>query len=137
MKEMMPTLIFLCGIGQLGVLIASSITPFQLRWKTELAVLGKLHRQMYWVYAGYVVLAIIAFALLSLFNADELAGGSALARGVCAYIAVFWGIRLALQGVFDVREHLSKWWLKLGYLLLTVLFAGLTVVYGLAALRPW
>ncbi|HLQ76417.1 MAG TPA: hypothetical protein VK210_03630 [Terriglobia bacterium] len=137
MKEMMPTLIFLCGVGQLGVLIASSITPFQLRWKTELAVLGKLHRQMYWVYAGYVVLAIIAFALLSLFNADELAGGSALARGVCAYIAVFWGIRLALQGVFNVREHLSKWWLKLGYLLLTVLFAGLTVVYGLAALRPW
>ena len=133
----MPTLIFLCGLGQLGVLIASSITPYQLRWKKELAVLGKLHRQMYWVYAGYVVLAIIAFALLSLFNADELAGGGALARGVCAYIAVFWGVRLALQGVFDVREHLSTPWLKLGYFLLTVLFACLTVVYGLAALRPW
>jgi uncharacterized membrane protein YhaH (DUF805 family) len=119
------------------VLIASSITPYQLRWKPELAVLGKLDRQMYWVYAGYVVLAIISFALLSLFDADELASGSALASGVCTYIAVFWGVRLVLQGVFDVKEHLSTGWLKLGYFLLTVLFACLTVVYGLAALHPW
>src|SRR6185295_10408109 len=137
MKDILPQLILLGGVGQLGVLIASALVPFQLRWKTELAVLGKLHRQMHWVYGGYVVLAIVAFALLSIFNADELASGSRLARGVCAYISVFWGVRVALQGVFDVTEQLSTWWLKLGYHLLTVLFVGLTLVYGLAALWAW
>jgi hypothetical protein len=135
MQKMIPTLIFLAGIGQLGVLVASSIVPFQLKWKTELAVLSRLHRQMYWVYGGYVVLAILSFGLISLFNAAELASGSGLARGVCGYIAMFWGVRLALQGIFDVGEHLSTWWLRLGYHLLTLLFVCLTLLFGYVALR--
>jgi hypothetical protein len=49
---------------------------------------------------------------------------------------VFWGIRLALQWIFDVKEHLSNWWLKVGYYTLTILFAGFTLLYGFAALRP-
>ncbi len=136
MRELIPRLIFLAGAAQLCVLIASAIVPFQLRWKTELAVLSRLHRQMYWVYGGYVVLAIAAFGLISLLNAKELAGGSSLARSVCGYNAVFWGVRLVLQWIFDVQEHLSTWWLKLGYYALTVLFAGFTLLYGFLALRP-
>ncbi|HZS49167.1 MAG TPA: hypothetical protein VFC63_29130 [Blastocatellia bacterium] len=135
MKLSLVTLIYIAGAGQLFILIASSLVPFQLKWKTELAVLSRLHRQMYWVYGGYVVLSIIAFSLISLFNAKELASGSGLARGVCAYIAVFWGIRLGLQAIFDVKEHLSAWWLKLGYCGLTVLFAFFTILYGYIAIR--
>jgi hypothetical protein len=135
MRVWLPTLIFLAGLGQLGVLVASALVPFQLKWKTELAILSRLHRQMYWVYGGYVVLAIFAFGLISLFNASELASGSGLARGVCGYIAVFWGIRLALQWIFDVKEHLSAWWLRLGYYVLTILFASFTLLYGFSALQ--
>ena len=135
MTMTMTTLIYLAGAGQLCILIASSLVPFQLKWKTELSVLSRLHRQMYWVYGGYVVLSIIAFSLISLFNARELAAGGGLARFVCAYIAVFWGIRLVLQAVFDVKEHLNAWWLKLCYYFLTVLFACFTLLYGYAALR--
>ena len=133
--DVLARLIFIAGLAQLGVLIASAIVPFRLNWKTELSSLSRLHRQMYWVYGGYVVLSIVAFALLSILNARELALGSGLARGVCAYIAVFWGIRVALQGVFDAKEHLTAWWLKAGYHALTVLFASFTVVYAWAALR--
>jgi len=135
MRQMLPSLIFLAGIGQLGVLIASSLVPSQLNWKRDLAVLPRLHRQMYWVYGGYVVLSIIAFSLLSIFNAGELAGGSGLARGLCAYITVFWGVRLVLQVIFDVGEHLTTWWLRLGYHALTLLFVGFTIIYAIAALR--
>jgi hypothetical protein len=135
MQKVMPTLIFLAGAAQLCVLIASALVPFRLKWKTELAVLSRLHRQMYWIYGGYVVLAIVAFGLISLFNATELAAGGGLARGVCGYIAVFWGIRLALQFVLDVRDQLSTWWLRLGYYGLTVLFASFTLLYAFAALR--
>jgi len=45
---------------------------------------------------------------------------------------VFWGIRLVLQGIFDVKPHLTTWWLKLGYLILSLLFAAFTVIYGWA-----
>lgn len=129
-------LIFLAGIGQSGILIASSLVPFQLNWREELRCLSKLHRQMYWVYGGYVVLSIVAFAAISIMNARELASGSNLARGFCGYVAVFWGIRVVLQTVFDVKEHLTAWWLKAGYLLLTVMFAAFTMVYAWAALHP-
>jgi hypothetical protein len=134
MKQTIASLIFLAGAGQLLVLIASSLVPFRLKWKIHFAPLPRLHRQMYWVYGGYVVLAILAFGLISLLNATELAGGSGLARGVCGFIAVFWGVRIVLQFVFDVKEHLTTWWLKLGYHALTLLFLTFTFIYGFAAL---
>ena len=125
----------LAGAGQLCVLVASALVPFQLRWREELRVLSRLHRQMYWVYGGYVVLSIVAFGVISIANAEEIAGGSGLARAFCAYVAVFWGVRVILQGVFDVGEHLTAWWLKAGYALLTILFIALTGVYTWGALR--
>ena len=97
MEEALPNLLRAAGIGQLCVLIASALVPFRLNWREELRSLSRLHRQMYWVYGGYVVLSIVSFALLSILNARELAGGSGLARGFCLYVAVFWGIRLGLQ----------------------------------------
>jgi hypothetical protein len=72
-------------------------------------------------------------ALLSVYNAHELAAGSPLARGLCAYIAVFWAIRLGMQGVFDVKAHLTVWWTKAGYLAMTLLFVSFTVIYALAS----
>jgi hypothetical protein len=134
--EWLPSLIFLAGGAHLGILIASALVPFRLSWREELAVLKRLHRQMYWTYGGYVVLSIVAFAVISMFNAEELAAGSGLARAFCLYVAVFWGVRVGLQLVFDVKEHLTRWWLKAGYHLLTVLFLCFTLLYGWTALRP-
>jgi len=109
MDTTLTRLIFMAGVGQLSILIASSLVPFRLNWRQELQCLPRLHRQMYWVYGGYVVLSIVAFGALSIVHARELASGSGLARGFCAYVAVFWGIRLVLQAVFDVKAHLTAW----------------------------
>ena len=134
METMLAPLIFAAGLGQLGVLVLLPLVPITLGWQKELQVLPRLHRQMFWVYSGYVALSIAAFAVLSIFNARELASGSSLGRGVCAYVALFWGIRLGMQAVFDVKEHLTGSWLKVAYIGLTAMFAGLTIVYGWAAL---
>ena len=134
MDAMLTRLIFIAGFLQLSVLVASALVPLRLDWRTVFTALPKLHRQMYWVYGGYVVLAIIANGLVCVFNASELAAGSGLARGVCGYIAVFWGIRLSLQAVLDVNEHLKTWWLKAGYHMLTLLFASFTALFAWAAL---
>lgn len=128
-------LIRLAGAGQLGILVASALVPFRLDWKRDLASLPTLHRQMYWTYGGYVVLGIVALGTISLTCADELAGGGRLARAVCLYGAVFWGVRVCLQAVFDVRPHLTAWWLVAGYHALTVLFVFAAAVYGYAAAR--
>jgi len=137
MQTLLGRLIFMAGVGQLAVLIASALVPFRLNWRGELQCLSRLHRQMYWVYGGYIVLSIVAFAALSILNSRELASGSSLARGFCAYVAVFWGIRVGLQAVFDVKDHVTTRWLKAGYFVLTLMFAALTVVYTWAALSGW
>jgi hypothetical protein len=135
MNEHLPTIIYLAGGAQLCVLIASSLVPLRLQWKTSLAGLPRLHRQLYWTYGGYVVLAIIANGLVCIINADELASGTQLGRCVCAYIAIFWGVRLSLQTVLDVKEFLTAWWLRAGYYMLTLLFASFMAIFAFAALR--
>ena len=135
MSVTLAQLILLAGIGQLGVLIASALVPIRLNWRHEFQSLSELHRQMYWVYGGYVVMSIVAFALISIFNAHELAEGSCLARAFCLYVAIFWGVRLVLQGVLAVKPHLVTWWLKVGYHSLTVLFLFFTLLYGWAAVH--
>lgn len=135
MDVTLAAVIRLAGAGQFCVLVASALVPFRLNFKRDLAPLPTLHRQLYWTYGGYVVLGIVALGAISLTCADELAGGSRLGRAVCGYGAAFWGVRLALQAVFDVKPHLTAWWLVAGYHTLTALFVCLTAVYGYAAVR--
>lgn len=133
MRDYLPTLIFIAGLCHFGVLSAAALVPNRLNWKQELGKLPRLQRQMYWVYGGYVVLAIVAFGTMSVLLCGDLASGSVLARALCGYIAIFWGIRLVLQAIFDVRPHLTTWWLRLGYHSLSVVFLSFAVIYGLAA----
>jgi hypothetical protein len=53
---------------------------------------------------------------------------------ICGYIAVWWTVRLALQAVFDIKPYLTTSWMRLGYRMLTVVFAGLATVYAMASL---
>lgn len=136
MNEYLPQLIFFAGLGQWSVLIASALVPLRLDWRSGLQSLPRLHRQLYWVYGGYVVLGIIALGAICVFNAEELAGGGLLARCVSGYLAAFWGIRLSLQLVLDAKPFLTTWWLTAGYHVLTLLFASFTTIFIYAALRP-
>ncbi len=131
----LATAIFWAGIGQFSVLIASALVPVRLQWTTVLKPLPPLVRQLFWVYGGYVVLSIISLGAICVANATELASGSGLARSVCGYIAVFWGIRLSLQTVLSAKPFLTTWWLRAGYHLLTLVFVTLTGVFAWAALH--
>jgi len=131
----LPTAILFVGVGQLCVLVASSLVPLRLDWKRTLADLPPLVRQLFWVYGGYVVLSIISLGLICILNAQELAGGSLLARSFCAYGTLFWGIRLSLQPFLDAKPFLTTWWLHAGYHLLTLLFTSFTLVLGWAAIH--
>src|SRR5712671_311190 len=112
MRENLSNLIALAGVGQLLVLVASLQVPFRLNLAAQLSSLPRLLRQLFWVYGAYIVLAIVAFGAISLLHSRELASGSPLARAVCTYIALFWGIRVALIAVLDVHPYLNTVWLR-------------------------
>ncbi|MEX2216465.1 MAG: hypothetical protein WD768_20300 [Phycisphaeraceae bacterium] len=130
-------LILIAGLLHFGVLIASALVPQVLDWRSELARVSPLTRQLVWTHGLFIVLTIIAFGILSIVNASTLASGDFLARSLCGFIAIFWGARLALQYTwFDARPYLTTPVLRLGYHGLTFVFAYFSAVYGWAALRP-
>lgn len=131
----LSTLIFIAGIGQLCVLVASAMVPLRLEWNKVLAPLPPLVRQLFWVYGGYVVLSIISLGTICLLCSEELASGSRLARAFCAYAALFWGIRLSLQPFLQAKPFLTTWWLRGGYHVLTVLFTSFTLIFGWGAIH--
>ena len=136
MPSVPSELIFTAGLAHLLVLLAAAMVPFKLDWRGALGPLPPLHRQMYVVYGGYIILSIVAFAVISIVHAPQLAGGDGLARAVCLYMAVFWGVRLALQWVLAVKPYLTSTLDRLGYHALTMVFVFLTLTYTWAALGP-
>ena len=129
-------LIFLGGVFHLGILLASAAVPQALRWKDSLQGLDRLLRHLIWVHGAFIVLVIVGFGVLSLTLAPEMAAGTPLARGICAFIALFWASRLAVQlFLFDAKAHLKTTLLKVGYHGLTLVFMYQTLVYGMAALQ--
>jgi len=125
---MLAYLICIVGWLQLSVLAVSAYLPFKLKWKEEFKSLPKLHKQLYWVYGGYTVMAIIFNGVVCIFNSTALANGSTLSKFVCGYLAIFWGVRLCLQKVLDVEQFLTNDFLKYGYGFLTALFSIFTLI---------
>jgi hypothetical protein len=133
----LESFIFLGGILHFGILIASALTPNVLDWRRELAKLTPLSRQLIWVHGAFIVLVIIAFGVLTTCFSAELASGSVIARGMCAFIALFWAARLGVQFfVFDATDYLTTAFLRTGYHALTFVFAYLAIVFAIAAASP-
>lgn len=133
--SVMETLLFAAGLLHFSLLLASGLVPRVLDWNRELEKLPELFRQLIWVHGAYIVLMIIGFGAVSVVLPGELAAGSVLARGVCGFIALFWGGRLAVQLLyFRPGAYLNTAFLRIGYNALTVLFVYFTAVYGVSAL---
>ena len=131
----LQTLLLLGGVCHFGILTASALVPYILAWRDELRKLCPLTRHLVWTHGVFIVLVIVAFGLISVFGAADLAAGTRLARLVCGFIAAFWLARLGIQlFLFDARPFLTSPWLKLGYHGLTAVFTYLGLVYGWAAI---
>lgn len=133
----MKTLLYLCAALQLSILIASAQVPRIFDWRKNLAPLPQFLRRLFWVYGVFIVLTIVGFAALTFLHAPEMVAGAPVARSLCAFIAIFWTVRLIVQfGVFKARPYLTSWYRLIGYHSLTAAFVALVLVYGWAAIWP-
>src|ERR1051326_4122135 len=128
----LETLIRFGGIAHFGILSASALVPRVLDWRGTLRNVAPFARRLICVWAVFIVLIIIGFGTLSLFQAAALAAGSSLGRSICGLIAVFWLVRLGVQFfVFDIKPLALHPLLRVGYHGLTGVFAYFTIVYGI------
>jgi hypothetical protein len=133
---MLRQLVLIAGIGQLALALASLAVPGVLGWRAETAKLRPLTRQVFWTYAGYIGSAHVAFGLLSALAPHVLIDGSTLAGLTCAFIAAWWGVRLALQFfAFDRRERPPGAGFVLAEVALVAAFIAFTAIYSWAAWR--
>ena len=106
-----------------------------LDWRHKLSALDPLTRHIIWTHGAFVLLTIIAFGVVSVSMAGQLASGALLGRAICGFVALFWGIRLMIQFfLFDARPYLAgNRRLAFCYHGLTVVFIYFVVTYTLAA----
>lgn len=110
--------------------------PRAVNLRSHIAVLPPFIRRLFWVYYTFIALCLVSFGLATVTFAGTLAAGGALARAVCAFLAVFWTVRLFVATfVFDLRPYLTNNFKRLGYHATNIVFAYLPVVYALAALK--
>jgi hypothetical protein len=126
------TLIYLAGIAQIILALVSLVIPKILGWKTELAKVQPLIKQMFWTYAAYILVTNLCFGLLSAFATADLINGSRLALLLSGFIAVYWISRVLIQFLyFDRSNFPTGKFHVIGEVLLVALFIFLSLVYSL------
>jgi hypothetical protein len=137
MKLDLVTLLQIAGILHLGLLCAGLMMPHVVGLRGHLAALPPFIRQLFWVYYSFIGLCLVSFCVITLVFAETLAGGSAFARAMCAFFALFWTVRLfAGTFVFDLRPYLTNGYRRAGLMAANAVFGLLPIIYALAALRP-
>jgi len=127
-------LLQIAGILHLGLLCAGVLMPRAVGLRAHLDVLPIFIRRLFWVYYTFIGFYLVSFGLITFAFADTLAAGGNLARTVCAFLAVFWTIRLVAAAlVFDVRPYLKNGFWRLGYHATNIVFVYLPVVYAWTA----
>ena len=122
------------GVMHLGLMAAGLMMPQVVGLRQHLTTLPEFVRRLFWVYYSFVALCLVSFSALTFAFADTLASGGQLARAVCAFLAVFWTLRLVVATfVFDLRPYLTSTSRRIGYHATNIVFAYLPVVYGIAA----
>jgi len=130
-------LLQIAGVLHLGLMAAGFLMPRVVSMRAHLATLPAFIRQLFWVYYTFIGLCLVSFSIITIVFADALADGGALARALCAFLAVFWLVRLFVATfVFDMRPYLTTRLRRIGYNAVNVVFAYLPVVYLLAATQP-
>jgi hypothetical protein len=126
-------LLLLAGAGQIALVFGSLAIPRQLGWREKLAATTPLIRQMFWVYAAYILATNLAFGLLSALAPAALLARTPLAAAVCAFICVYWVSRVIVQwSYFDLSELPRSPFNTFARFTLEGLFVALALVYGAA-----
>ena len=128
-------LLKLTALTYVGIAAAGACMPRAVDLWKHTRSLPPFDRNLFKVYYGFICFLILSCGLLTWFFAEELAGGSPLARAVCLMMGGFWLIRLGVAlFVFDVRPYLTNGFYRVGYQATNIVFGSLPFIYGWVAL---
>jgi len=121
------TSIQLAGTLQLIIAAANFFAPAKFHYRENLTKVSPIIRQIFTVHSIYIVLVLIGLGLICLLFPDDLCGASALGKFLCGFLAIFWGLRVALQ--FTYYDRAVKQENPLGTLCFGTAFIYLAVIF--------
>lgn len=137
MKLDLPFALFAAGLIHLAIAASSLAIPALLDWRRRLAPLDRFTRDLFWVYATFILLTNVGFGVLLVLAPDEIASGSPLGRAVAGLVGFYWLARLGVQTLVFDRSELDVGRLATAcYHALTLSFVYLALVAAWAAICP-
>ena len=89
----------------LGVLVIVNLfVPARFGWRTELARVSLLNRQIFQAHSVFLILTLALLSALLLTSADALLESTRLSREILLGLTIFWGLRMAMQWWFYSPE---------------------------------
>src|SRR5690349_13792814 len=134
--DLLAMLLFVCGLGHLGLSLGSLLIPRVLNWKENLGSLQPLLKQMFWTYAAYILVINFSFGVISLIATEELLNKSILAKSITFFISIYWFARILIQFFYFDRSGAPKGFVyTIGEISLILLFGFFAIVYFIAFLH--
>jgi hypothetical protein len=127
---MMDLALWVAGVGHFVILVASAQIPSRLGWREDLAKLTPFNRKLMWTYAGFTVLTIIAFGVLTLVLHNEMVRGDRAALALAAFIGIYWTTRILVDLIWFGHSGWPRGVaFVVGHALLFLLFGALAATY--------
>lgn len=105
------------------------IFPSYFKWKTELASLNLLNKQLMYVHTFFVALMVFLMGLLCLNAYDDILN-TPLGQKIAVGMAVFWGVRLFFQFfVYSPKLWRGKTFETIVHICFSFLWCYLTTVF--------
>jgi hypothetical protein len=124
------------GVLLLALVALNLYVPRRFNWRSELASLSLLNRQIFQVHAAFICVILAMFATLALFFTNELLEPTKLARALLALLAVFWLLRLLTQWfVYDRRLWRGKRFETIVHIVFTGVWTYFAVTFAYALLH--
>jgi hypothetical protein len=126
----------IAGVLLLALIALNLYVPRRFNWRSELASLSLLNRQIFQVHAAFICVILGMFATLALLFTNELLEPTRLARAVLALLAIFWLLRLLTQWfVYDRRLWRGKRFETIVHLVFTGVWAYFAATFAYALLH--
>jgi hypothetical protein len=124
--------IWAAGVLQLLIACANFFLPKQLAYSENLSRVSPIVRQIFIVHSLYIVLVLVAFAVLCFQFAPELAGATGMGRFLSSLLAVFWLLRAVIQiFYYDPEVKAKNPAAHVGFSLAVTFLGGLFLIVAL------
>jgi hypothetical protein len=108
------------------------------KWKSELAQLSLLTRQIFLVHCFFIALLVVMIGVCSAFFTDALLEPGALSRVVLSGFLIFWLSRLACQFfVYDPIIWRGRQFYTLMHVVFSIFWIYAVVIYAAALRMVW